>query len=189
MDERPLRKRIILNSRAANALPVEKDPDAYTKNRASENAKIAIEVSEHIDVKIYFDKHYEQRVQHGEDDGQQRNGIDKDIVKLLVMKCISHMIFYASNIKSFHFLNKIAEGSLDRATRVLCQQYIGNELLNVVIEAHFNSITEYEITVVTALCVDKFRMSEGQYAIEIFEDGSSTLKNYYRRNLSVVCSI
>jgi hypothetical protein len=45
-------------------------------------------------------------------------------------------------------------------------------MLNVVIETHFVNINTYEITVVTAQCVDDFRAQIGQFAIELQGDAS-----------------
>jgi ribosome-binding protein aMBF1 (putative translation factor) len=51
--------------------------------------------------------------------------------------------------------------------------------LNIVIEAHLINLDTYEITVKTAMRNDSFKISDGQFALEIFEN-ESVLKRMER---------
>jgi len=60
--------------------------------------------------------------------------------------------------------------------------------LNVVIECHYTNPTHYEITVKTALCAEDFRISAGQYFIEV-ETDVVNLKKFDNNKFSEICRI
>ena len=68
------------------------------------------------------------------------------------------------------------------------QEEFDGTKLNVVIEAHFLDINRYEITVKTAMSTDDFKMSMGQYCIEIQGD-SSILRRKDNKQMVEICSI
>jgi mRNA-degrading endonuclease HigB of HigAB toxin-antitoxin module len=146
---------------------------AYTSNLCSQNARMICSVPLKNQVEIWFDKHYNDRIQFGDNNGK-REGIENKVVKSLVEKSIDHLLFYSSSIKNFTFLNHNLNG--DRAIRVILQQEMKESRLNVVIEAHCDKLHSYEITVKTAMCTDEFKISDGQYVLEINGNNSSILK-------------
>lgn len=160
----------------------------FTANKCTPNARIVRTVDEQIAIELWYDKHYLDRQQHGDESGR-RIGIDTQVVEDLVTRSIKHLLFYGAYIKNFCFLNHGQPIGGGRAIRIVCQQETENGLLNVVIEAHFKALNLYEVTVKTAMCIEDFAISDGQYAIELFSDMSSTLKFMSRGKLNEVFTI
>ena len=143
MEQREPRKRITYVKKGVPALH---DELAFVENKCSNHArKIFVEV-ENIHIELWFDKHYHDRHQHGDDHGK-REGIDPKTVENLIRKSIRHLIFYSSVVKGFTFANYNKEGQFP--VRVVLQEELDGSMLNVVIEAHFLDIGRYEITVKT----------------------------------------
>ena len=186
MERREPRKRISITRQMLSAIP---DPMEFTKNKSSDHARSVTTINERITIDLWFDKHYVDRHQHGDINGK-REGIDIEIVKNLVLNSVKHLLFYSSCIKNFTFLNH--NGNLvvgGRAIRIICQQDSGGDMLNAVIEVHYKSLSEYEITVITAMSNNNFKLSDGQYAIEIIDLDSSVLKLMIKGRVTEVCSI
>lgn len=61
-------------------------------------------------------------------------------------------------------------------------------MLNVVIEYHHVSSNKYEVTVFTAMVIDNFRISDGQYAV-LIDGNNSTLFKFDNKQLVPVDSI
>jgi hypothetical protein len=169
-DERPKRPRIPFKA-AMMAKPIIADELEFTKNMCSPNArKIKTQVQETI-AAIWFDKHYHDRSQHGDENGK-RDGIDPVIVEKLVIKAIPHLLLFSSIVPGFVFLNHSSGIGTPSTTpvRIVLKERTSSDVLNVVIEAHYIDITEFEITVKTAMCVADFRLSDGQYLIDFEGD-------------------
>lgn len=160
------------------------DELAYIQNKASKNARKIVERGRANAYEIWYDKHYLTRVHFGGDDGTKRDGISEDIIQDLVSKSIQHLIYYCFKVKNFTFVN-FEEGG--RSTRILLQKDTNPETLNVVVEFHHLSNNRYEVTVITALVVDDFRLSDGQYAI-LIDDESSTLFKFDNKILVQVAT-
>lgn len=184
MEGKQPRKRIPI---AKRGIPVIEDEMAFVANKSSSNARIITTIDERIGVKIWFDKHYLDRHQHGDERGK-RIGIDTSTVESLVINCIKHLLLYGSYVKNFTFLNN-GKPISGRSLRVVCQQETKDGKLNVIIEAHFISLYEYEITVITAICKEDFEISDGQYAIELTGKDNSTLRFNSRGRINEVFSI
>lgn len=148
------------------------DPLVYTKNKCSDNARMIIQDTETIEFDIWYDKHYHDRQQHGDEDGK-REGIEPDVVKALIRDVAKHLIFYSIKVKGFSFVN--FEQS-NRPERILVTLKKEKEVsLNVIAEYHYLELSKYEVTVKTAMRKDEFHFSDGQYQIEMEEKGISTL--------------
>lgn len=166
-------------------LPAINDELAFIKNRSSDFAKRIKSLDSHFIFDVWIDKHYELRRQFGDAAGF-REGIDIDKVQALVNKSIKHLVGYATILKTFTFVNhNLGNG---RATRVVLQERTENGMLNVVIEGHFIKMDMCEITVITAMCSDEFRLSDGQFALEIFGN-ASILKRLEKGKVREVCHI
>lgn len=114
------------------------------------------------------------RVQFGGDDGIKRDGIDEATIQELVSHSISHLINYAVKIKGFSFVN--TTNPKGHNVRIVLQRQTGSSLLNVVVGFYQQHTDRYEVTVFTALVADDFRISDGQFALEIDKDTSHLLK-------------
>jgi hypothetical protein len=164
--------------------PIE-DEMAYIQNKCSERARKINSVNPKLIFDIWFDQHYQIRQQFGDDNGI-REGIDPQTVESLVLKSMKHLIAYSSVLKSFTFTNH--ELNSERACRIVLQEPTNDQRLNVVIEAHLISVDQYEITVKTAMRNDAFKLSDGQFALEIF-DNESVLKKMERGVLKEVYNL
>ena len=107
----------------------------------------------------------------------------------MVLEAVKHLLFYSSYVSGFTFLNHNYQSLSGRAVRVICQKEVDGNTLNVVIEVHYISIKEYEITVKTAMSKEDFKLSDGQYAVEILNEDSSVLRKLQRGKIVEIYSI
>ncbi|MBB5436927.1 hypothetical protein HDC92_000591 [Pedobacter sp. AK017] len=145
------------------------DELAYSENKGSKKARKVTEKSEQVHIEIWYDKHYVNRVQFGDEDGK-RSGIDESDIKDLVSNSICHLIYYAFQIKNFSFVN--SKKLSTHSTRVVLQKEAAEGLLNVAVGFYHIVDNKYEVTVFTAMVSDAFRISDGQYTILI--DGANS---------------
>ena len=145
------------------------DEMAYIKNKSSDKARRIKSINSNLIFDVWVDKHYQIRRQFGDETGI-RDGIDIDKVERLILKSIKHLVAYGSILKNFAFVNHgLIAG---RATRIVLQEETEKGTLNVVIEGHFIDVDTCEITVITAMCTDDFKLGDGQFAVEIFGNES-----------------
>ncbi len=185
MEQREPRKRIPISKHMQQVIV---DPLEFKKNKSSDKARNITSINERISIELWFDKHYIDRNQHGDEDGK-RNGIDNTMVEALVLQSVKHLLFYSACVKNFTFLNHTEIGNTGRVNRIVCQRVTDDGMLNVAIEAHYKSLKEYEITVKTAMCTDDFKLGDNQYVVEISGDDSSILKCMINRKVTEICSI
>jgi hypothetical protein len=181
--QRPKRKRIKYRQKIENII---EDPLELKANKSSAKAKRIFSETENLIIELWFDKHYLDRDQHGDELGK-RDGIDNNTVENLVRRCLKHMITYSTLIKGFNFLNQNLQRH-ERPIRIVLQDQTDHGLLSVVIEAHYVELAKYEITVKTAMCKDDYYLSDNQYAIELIGDGS-VLKKCDVKIVREVCAI
>jgi hypothetical protein len=182
MDQRPPRKRI---PPATPGVPAVEDPCAYVSNKCSLRAKKIGTIKPNFDINIWFDQHYQNRTQFGDEQGA-RIGIESEKVESLVRRSMNHLITYSSMLKTFAFVN--SGNSRGRNERIVLQEETPDGLLHVVIEVHLIEIGTYEVTVKTAMCSPDFSLSDGQYLIQII-DNQSSIKKMERRRLIEVCAL
>lgn len=120
------------------------------------------------------------RVQHGDNNGIKRHGINEEIIKELVCKSLKHLIYYSFKVKNFSFINFIKVDN--RSVRVVIRKETTGEILNVVLEFHHVLDHKYEVTVFTAMVSDDFRLSDGQFAV-LLDGNNSTLFKYDNKKL------
>lgn len=174
MQRKNKRKRI---DHSAKVGEVVVDVEAFVKNKSSENAKKISTIAEHIEIDIYFDKHYFDRQQHGDQEGK-RDGIEIDIVKLLLIEAGRHLFYYSIRNKAFSFVN--FEVVLRPERIVLTKEVDGELPLNVVAEYHYIGLNKFEVTLKTAMKIGGFKLSDGQYQVVLHPDGTSTLMRLER---------
>lgn len=157
------------------------DDKAYDSNIASVKARKVGDVSTGIAFELWYDKHYLDRAQHGDDDGK-RSGIEEKRVAGLITEAIPHLLFYSAVTKGFHYSNFNLPGG-DRALRFVLQDaYSATTPLNVVLEVHVINLSKMEITVKTAMSKYDFELSDGQYAIEFMAKKHSVLRLQKHKN-------
>jgi hypothetical protein len=155
------------------------DVEAYIANKCSPNVKKIATASEHLDIEIYFDKHYFIRHQHGDDNGK-REGIELETVQKLVIEAAKHLLFYSVTLKNFSFVN-FGPNSNHRV--VLTRLFDGDEDLNIVVEYHYLSMHRYEVTLKTAMRKTDFLINDGTFQLKINPDGTSVLVKNENRKL------
>ena len=101
------------------SIPAIIDEQEFKKNKSTDNARHVISAIEPITIDLHFDKHYLDRVQHGDDDGTKREGIEPESIQALVLKSIKHLVFYSCHLSSFTFVNmKNSIGTSNNMIRV-----------------------------------------------------------------------
>jgi hypothetical protein len=165
-------------------LPIE-DEMAFIKNKCSERARKVNSIKPNLVFDVWFDQHYQIRQQFGDDNGV-REGIDSKKVESLILKSMKYLIAYSSFLKTFSFINHDLNGG--RSNRIVLQESTDEGRLNVVIEAHLLNVDTYEITVKTAMRNDSFLLSDGQFALEIF-DNESVLKRMERGSIREIYNL
>lgn len=157
------------------------DEKAFDVNIASVKARKIIDVSANIDFELWFDKHYLDRIQHGDENGV-RPGIEEEKVQRLITQSVPHLLYYSSVIKGFQYANHNLAGG-DRALRFVLQDSRGGDAaLNVVLEVHVINLARMEITVKTAMSKSDFVLSDGQYALELTGKNHSVLRMQRQKN-------
>lgn len=184
-EERPKRPRIkTIEERMAGAI-IPKNDEAFIENKASKNCRKAEEINYKIVLDIWHEKHYHGRHQSGEDDGTKRDGIEPEKVRNAILQGLRHLIYYASTNKEFAFLNDVPEGK--RNSRVVIKDMYNYEnILNVAVEIHFCDFHRYEITVWTAMMVDKFKIEDGQYILSLTGEYESKLERLIKGSIKTI---
>lgn len=182
------RRRLRLAEKPKPGMPVVEDVEAFIANRSSAKARIVTAIDERIGIELFFDKHYLDRHQHGDNNGV-RVGIEKESVETLVLTSIKHLMFYSAVLERFNFLNHSEiEAPNHNGIKIVCRQSTDNGTLNVVIQAHYIDLNKYEVTVITAMCVDEFRIFDNQFVLDMYPDGS-TLSRMVNKALREVYKI
>lgn len=184
---KPKRKRIIREIVTTSAITetviVE---EGFTKNASSDNAKKTLVFNEQLNIEIWIDKHYQNRVYHGSDDGTERDGIEYSKIEPVLIKSFKHILYYSLKHKNFVFLNH--PPNKVRNIRLILKELIEDEIfLNIVVEYHFINLNTIEVTLVTALKSDDFNFSVGQFGIE-FEDDYSKLLQFNNGRINEIDS-
>lgn len=160
--ERKKRKRIYLD-KTTLLKPVE-DPHEFTSNMCGEKAKKAFSYTENVQLEILHHKHYHDRHHIGDEYGK-RVGIDPESIESLIRTSVKYLIACCTLFPTFCFVHHSSFGG--RASTIVLQR----GTLNVAIQAHYMDVNKIEITVITALLTDGFRLTMGQFALEMHDEG------------------
>lgn len=183
--DKPKRKRIVRGDIETETIktPIF-DDKAYVANSATENAKKIHVFDETLNIEIWIDKHYQNRVYHGSDDGTKREGIEYKNIEPLLIKSFKHLLYYSLKHKNFVFINH--PPNRVRNIRIVLKELVENNLfLNVTVEYHFVDLKTIEVTIVTAMLIEDFYMNDGQFGIE-FAGNSSTLIQCKMKKIDIV---
>lgn len=160
------------------------DEQEYKQNLGSKNARHHKTVPEKINFELWYDKHYAVREQHGDNDGK-REGIEKVAVERLVERVLSHLLYYSSTVKGYTFLNDQQPNPI---RTILKDSYSQDQVLTIVAQIHFINLWAYQVTVVTAMCGVEFRISPGQYFVELTSENTSILYRLDNGNVTKVAT-
>ena len=184
------------NKRIRKRIPIQKttlrikaidDPQEYMANRSTPRAKRISQHVEKIETMLWFDQHYFLRWQIGDVHGK-RDGIEPERIETLIKQAIPYLFVCSASNKQFRFANAIEENRTDRNFRIILQQRNTTGLLNIVIECHFIQKTELEITAITAMQTEEFRVADGQFVLEI-TSGGCMLKKFENRVMNTIFSL
>lgn len=180
--QRQKRPRVQVDS---NAIKAVLDTSAFTENMSSSNAKKLNTSNNSFVIDLWGDKHYFSRAQHGDDHGD-RDGIESSVASELIITSIHHLFFYSSCLEKFCFINHDCLKDEPKNRRIVCKQNIDGIDLNVVIEVHHFGHCRYEITIITAMKVNNFRIADGQYVIEMLDNETSILSKMEKGQLKEI---
>jgi hypothetical protein len=166
-------------------IPAIIDEDSYIPNRATQRSKKLSSSKPEVTVHLCVDQHYLDRNQHGEDDGSCRDGIDSDTVSDLVTRAFGHLLYYGCQIDKFKFINLVSDV---RSIRTILREETEKGMLHVAIETHLIDAITYEITVITAMVNDDFRIGDSQFCVELHEAGSE-LYRMINKKLELVSGV
>jgi hypothetical protein len=167
MSNRPLRKRIPYRKPIGlESMPENLD---FTPNKCSSRSRKIVVIDNNLTIEIWFNKHYYDRY-YPHDEKDRRKGIEPDKIESLVKRSIKHLFWYSTVVGSFNFVNY--EVARHFPKRVVLLETVEGSTLNVVIEVHYLSLTRYEVTVITAMVADNFKIAAGQFWIEIKHEHS-----------------
>ncbi|WP_133638407.1 hypothetical protein [Sphingobacterium paludis] len=152
------------------------DTEQYIANKGSKNARKILDKTLETHIEIWFDKHFWNRYQFGDDNGGERKGIEPLIIQGLIIESLTHILHYSFYVPGFSFLNKVGGRS---CPRLVLKKNTVDGILNVVIAFFYTDDHKYEITVYTAMCVDDFKVQDGQYIITL--DGANSILEHFRR--------
>jgi hypothetical protein len=157
-------------------------PD-FEPNCASENAKFLHKYTE-FEVELWIDKHYEKRLLYGDDNGK-REGINEENVQELIINAFKYLLDIYLRFPRFTFINFFEPGKKPTKERIVLKNVHDNGTLNVVVEIHFLNTSKYEVTVITAMEVDDFKIADSQYVISLVQN-RVLLKRNVNKNLQEI---
>lgn len=140
----------------------------FEPNCASDNAKLLHKYTE-FEVELWVDKHYHNRRTIGDNDGR-REGIGEKKVQDLIIKAFKYLLDIYLRHPRFTFINFFEPDKKPNKERIVLKEIHTEGILNVVVEIHFLDTSKYEVTVITAMEVDNFKIADGQYVISILEN-------------------
>lgn len=160
-------------------------PD-FEPNCASDNAKLLHKYTE-FEVELWIDKHYQNRLLHGDDNGK-REGISEEDVKELIIRAFKYLLDIYLRFPRFKFINFFEQGKTPTKERLVLKNVHSIGTLNVVVEIHFLDTSKYEVTVITAMEVDDFKIADSQYVISLVQN-RVLLKRKVNKNLQEIYSL
>jgi len=155
----------------------------FEPNCASENAKLLHKYTE-FEVELWIDKHYESRLLHGDENGK-REGIEEKDVQELIIKAFKYLLDIYLRFPRFKFINFYEQGKTPTKERIVLKNVHDKGTLNVVVEIHFLDTSKYEVTVITAMEIDDFKIADSQYVISLVQN-RVLLKRNVNKNLQEI---
>lgn len=180
------RKRIPIGEGVA-VTKIGDEESLYESNRCSTNVKRIKNHVQELEITLWFHRHYEFRDAVGDENGP-REGIGNDVVCDLIIDSMKYLFFFGSLLPSFSFINRLNPKLKSNPIALVCRKETDLGMLNVIIQVHFESIYEYEVTILTAMCVEGFRIFDNQYVLELV-DGGAVLSRMVNKQLVEVSSV
>lgn len=152
----------------------------YKNNCASKNAQ-CIHIYDELKVELWCDKHYNIRRTRGDGNGK-RDGIEIDGVQNLIISSFKYLLdIYLRGIP-FKFINYFDPKKPNNSFhRIVLKAPIKDSILNVVTEIHYLETSKFEITVITAMVIDDFKVADGQYTLMVRDNKVVLSRNVQKR--------
>ncbi len=180
--EKPKRPRI----QNTNGAVVE-DTLEFKANCASKNAQ-CIHTYDELKVELWCDKHYHHRRTFGDSSGE-REGIEIEGVQELIIKSFKYLLdIYLRGIP-FKFINFFDPANPDKKKeRVVLKEVLEDGTLNIVAEIHYLDTSQFEVTIITAMKTDDFKVADGQYSLRVTK-GRILLNRMIRNSMNTVYTL
>lgn len=150
------------------------DIETWLENCSSNKVRHHTTFTENFQIEFWYDKHYWDRLHLGDDDGH-RKGIEFKYVEPLVVKSFKHLMYYSLKHRDLLFVNHPPPRT--RNIRIVLRQtFTDKTTLNIVVEYHFINLKKFEVTIVTAMSNDQFKLGDNQYAVEFNEEQSTLIR-------------
>ncbi|MEY8779840.1 hypothetical protein AB9K32_05395 [Allomuricauda sp. XS_ASV26] len=163
------------------------DKEAFVENCASQNAK-PIHEYEEFKVELWVDKHYQDRSQFGDENGK-REGIEVERVQDLMIRAFRYLLDIYLRGVNFKFINHFDPNKPDKPPiKVVLKEIQADGTLNVVVQIHYLEPGKFQITVITAMKVDDFRIADGQYAISLTSK-EAILRRNVRKSMELIYKV
>lgn len=155
------------------------DGEGFIANSCSSHAKLIEELDVSLVVELWLDIHCQGRQQIGDENGK-RDGIEPAVLQDLVQRSLKHILHFQleKNIRLMRFVNDINVG-IPRF--IIRERQPDGIMLNLVVEYHFDSLGRFEVTMVTAMKVNGFRIIDSQYIVEL-QGNTATLSRMVNKN-------
>lgn len=183
MGKRPRIKKSTENIGSTQVLIADGQTNHFSQNCATPNGKLIHKYND-FEIEIWIDQHYEKRATIGDDSGL-RLGIEKEKVTSLIIDCVKYIFHFYMTLRLNHVINFFDKDNPTK-DRIILKDFRGSEeALNVAVEIHFLDYSKYEITIITAMKGNDFKMFDGQYNISITDEGVNLNKFQNKTLLSV----
>lgn len=182
MGKRPRIKKTANFNEETEVIPVNTNND-FTQNCASPNAKFIHKYTD-FEIEIWIDEHYEKRANEGDENGF-REGIEKDIVINLIIDSVKFIFHFYMTLRLTNLINFFNRAKPTKH-RIVVKDYRGTAIpLNIVIEVHFLNYSQYEITIITAMKCQDFKMSDGQIFMSMTDTGVNLNRLVQTNSISI----
>ncbi len=135
----------------------------YSPNSCTATGRQFHQTKIDIDVELWFEKHCNER--------QIERGLESDTLQKLTVRCINHIFYYQLRYPNI-LLVQYPENRGVKYRFILQERNENGEMLNLATEIHYVDIGIYEITLVTAMIEENFKVFDNQLVIRV--DGESS---------------
>lgn len=138
-----------------------------------------------LKVELWCDKHYFHRRNFGDSSGE-REGIEIEMVQGLIIKSFKYLLDIYLKGVPFKFINYFDPSKPNKKKeRVVLKEILKDGILNIVAEIHYLDTSRFEVTIITAMKTDNFKVADGQYSLRVTKE-QVLLNRMVRNSMSTV---
>lgn len=169
MGKRPRIKKTLENIESTQIFSSDSQTTNFSQNCSTPNAKLVHKYTD-FEIEIWIDEHYGKRESIGDENGL-RLGIEMDKVINLIIDSVKFIFHFYMTLRLTNLINFYNRDKPTKHRIVVKDFRVTDVPLNIVIEVHFLDYSKYEITVITAMKCENFKMSDGQIFMSLTENG------------------